>query len=35
VTAEDAERIQNSFMGIKSAINDISGMKLADLAMSI
>lgn len=35
VTAEDAERIQNSFMGIKSAINDISGMKLAALAMSL
>lgn len=35
VTAEDAERIQNSFMGIKKAINGISGLKLAGLAMSL
>ena len=35
VTAEDAERIQNSFVGIKKAINGINGLKLAGLAMSL
>ena len=35
VTADDAERIQNSFMGIKKAINGINGLKLASLAMSL
>ncbi len=35
VTADEVERIQTSFVGIKNAINDISGMKLAALAMSL
>ena len=35
VTAEEAERVQASFMGIKNAINDIDGVKLSGVAMSL
>lgn len=35
VTAEEAERVQASFVGIKNAINDIDGVKLSGVAMSL